>query len=625
MPTETIMTDAPAASLPPPPSSRLPRMVWFVSALAALIAVGAWAFHVTRLTNEAQRALVPTSTVWGMHACLVAAAAGLGGVSFALRTLLSRRQVLTALALVVAGWLACGIAPGISRIFFDEHIYMQIGQTIAHTGRAEGANYARAEYGKFEMYAPWTNKQPNGLPYLLSWIYRVAGVSDAASHFLNRALVGLAAAAIYLGLALVPWTLPRGAPLAAAALFIATPLVLWWGHTVATEPAAATTAAFAFFAVCVHARLRDRETAQGRPASALLLAAATAFAGYFRPESLLVFPVGAAVLWSTDDRFIEDLSAWAALAFAAALATPNLLHLWSVRTEDWGARDGHRFGFDFLGKNLHSNGGYFFNSQWFPVAGTLLALLGALWLLRRNRTAGVALGAWFALSWGIFVLFYAGGYYYGASSRYAVVSCAPVAIFMGIGVAGLFGRLRARPALAWAAGAALAINWAAAFHFVPTRGREAAEAVADSEFVAEASRALPDGSLVISPDPCMWLLQGRNAAQIFTLDGMIHSQLRELASQYPGGIYLHWSFWHNAEPVTARTSATLIAETHAMPFLRHDTQNYKLALFRLDTPEALAKFGGERVEDPHADRDLDLLLTAARAAAEKPAPEAAKK
>ena len=455
-----------------------------------------------------------------MHACVIAILAGLGGIGLPLVRILGRRRCLTALALAVTGYLACGLAPGTTRMFFNTYIYAQIGQTNADTGRAEAANYARVEYGQFEMYSPVVNKQPNGLPYLLSWVYRIAGVSDHNSHFLNRALVGLAAAGLYLALALVPWTLPAGAGLASALLFIFTPLVMWWGHTVAVEPTAAATTVLAFFAACVHARLRDPETAQGLPASGLLLAGATAFAVYFRPESLLVFPMVAAVLWSTDDRFIEDISAWGALALATALAAPNLVHLWSVRTENWGASDGRRFALDFIGKNLQSNGGYFIDARWFPLAGTVLAVAGALWLLGRNRTAGLALGTWFAFSWGTFIVFYAGGYYYGASSRYGVVSCAPVAVFMGIGLAAVYGVLRRRPVFFYGLAAGGLVNWVAAMHYVPTLSREAVEAQADVNFIAEIAPTLPGGAIVLTPDPCIWMLQGINASQIFTLDSM---------------------------------------------------------------------------------------------------------
>lgn len=607
-------------------SSRFTRIAWLVFAVIVLAATAGWAYRVASLPSiDEQRNAVPVSTVWGMHACLIAVLAGLGGTAWALIGILGRRRCVTALALVIVGYLACGLAPGTTRIFFDEHIYAQIGQTIAHTGRAESANYARVEYGQFEMYSPIVNKQPNGLPYLLSWIYRIAGVSDESSHFLNRALVGLTAAALYLGLALVPWQLPAGAGLATALLFILTPLVMWWGHTVAVEPTAAATTAFAFFAVCAHARLRDPETAQGLPASALMLAGATGFAVYFRPESLLVFPLVALVLWSTDDRFIEDLSAWGALALATALAAPNLVHLWSVRTENWGAHDGRRFSFDFVAKNFASNGGYFIDSHWFPIAGTLLAVAGALWLLGRNRTAGIALGSWFMLSWGIFVLFYAGGYYYGASSRYAVVSCAPVAVFMGIGGATLFGLLRRFPVLGGGLAACALINWVAAMHYVPTLSREAVEAQADVDFVAKMAPTLPGGAVVLSPDPCLWMLQGINSSQIFTLDEMVHTSMRELANQYPGGVYYHWSFWHNAEPDLAREGARLLAECNAVLLARNQSHAHKDALFRLDTPEALARFGGKPPAPPKRDTDLDKLLGQARAELAHPAPDSTAK
>jgi hypothetical protein len=588
-------------------------MAWLGIALAVLAVTAMWAHRVvSERTIDEQRNLVPVSTVWGMHACVVALIAGLGAVAVPVAKIMGRRRGLTALGVLVGGYLACGLAPQTTRILFDEHLYTQIGQTIAHTGRAEGANYARAEYGRFEMLSPWVNKQPNGLPYLLSWVFRIAGVSDRISHFLNRALVGLAAASIYLGLTLVPWILPTGAPLAAAVLFALTPLVMWWGHTVAVEPAAAATAAIAFLAACVHARLRDKESAQGLPASALLLAGATAFAVYFRPESLLVFPMVTAVLWSTDDRFIEDWSAWGALALSFALATPNLLHLWANRMEAWGAKDGRRFAFDFIGRNLNNNGGYFFDAKWFPLAGTVLALVGIGWLLARNRTAGMALGLWFILSWGIFVVFYAGGYYYGASSRYAVVSCAPVAIFMGVGLAGLFGALRKLPLLAFGLGGCGLISWVASMHYVPTLSREAMEAVADVNFVARTMPVLPSGSLVISPDPCLWLLQGGNSAQFFVIDQMVHEEMQELANQFPGGIYVHWGFWQNAEPSAAISTAKLLAETHATEVARAQAQTFKFAVFRIDTPEALARFGGKQPPRPRRNTDLDDRLAQAQ-------------
>ena len=277
---------------------------------------------------------------------------------------------------------------------------------------------------------------------------------------------------------------------------------------------------------------------------------------------------------------------------------------------------------DLVGKNFDSNAGYFVDATWFPIAGTLFAVVGVFWLLGRNRTAGLALGLWFTAAWGIFVLFYAGGYYYGASSRYGVVSAAPIAIFMGIGLAWLVQRLRKNHLALTGLAAVGVVNWASAFHYVPTLSREAVEAQADVNFVAEVAKTLPTGSLVISPDPCMWQLKDINASQFFVVEGLLRSEMRELANQYPGGVYMHWSFWHNAEPAVAQESAQFLVDYGATEFARITSHAYKLALYRIDTPVAFERFGG-RVPESNRDKvDLDHLLEQARARSRSTTPSA---
>ena len=394
----------------------------------------------------------------------------------------------------------------------------------------------------------------------------------------------------------------------------------------AVEPAAVATAVAVFFAACLHARWRNQETGEGSPASGAVLAAAAAFAAYFRPESLLVFPVAASLLWAADRRFLEDRTTWAALALSVALVLPTLLHLWSMHTEDWGATDGRRFDLSFLSKNLVSNAGYFVVQKWFPLGGTALALTGAGWLAWRNRWLGVSAGLWFLLSWGIFVLFYAGGYYYGASSRYALVSAAPVALFMGIGAAAAYGWSRRHPALLGGIAVAITLNWAAALHFVPTLGRESNQARADIDFVHEAAALLPTGSLVISTDPCIWNICGRNASQLYVLEGMLRTEMRELVRQYPGGIYLHWDYWVHAEQRFAKVWRDLVVDTRATVVYRKTHEDVKLVLFRLDTPYACEVFGGQykgdtsRINPDHLAAEALKAGTTPRA---EPGPKAA--
>jgi len=576
--------------------------VWLCFGVAAAAILTALAY-IAAHTEDEQRHLVPTMTVHAMNACLVLGFVGLAGIWKRLSAVLTRKTLLTAVGFLIGGYLVCGLAPKTNRIFFDEHIYMQIGQSIAYTGRAEAANYARAEYGSFEMYNAWINKQPNGHPYVLSLLYRITGVSSDVSFFVNRAWVGIAAAALYLGLALVPWALPRGSAVWAGALYCFTPLVIWWGHTVAVEPGAGGSAALAFCAACIFARLYDFSGSQKQsPADGLLLAGTMAFACYFRPESLLVYGMVAGVLWASDRRFALNSNVLATIAVAFTLTLPELMHVWSMHTEDWGARDGRRFASDFIPANLASNAGYFVNGQWFPIAGTVFLLAGLIYLFRKRASSALSLLVWLLPAWGIFILFYAGGYHYGASSRYGVVSCAPIAVGMGIGAASLWQLLRSRPAWLALVFSSCGLNWLTAMHYVPSISRESAEARADVDFVHRVAPTLPEGCLVVSCNPCMWTVEGRNSSQFFTIEDMMRTQLIELRNQYPGGIYIHWNFWDNVEPTLAADARNLIHDMQAETIISTTSQDHYLAILRADTPAAIAKFGGSSKPDTHIQR-----------------------
>ncbi len=330
--------------------------------------------------------------------------------------------------------------------------------------------------------------------------------------------------------------------------------------------------------------------------------------------------MAASLLWAADRKFLEDRTTWAAFALSLALVTPNLLQLWSVHTENWGATDGRRFDVAFLAKNLGANGGYFVQGKWFPLGGTVLALAGLAWTALCQRRLVLGLALWFLFSWGIFVLFYAGGYWYGASTRYAVVSAVPVALFAGIGAAALFALLRRQPPVLGLFGAALVMNWVSTMHYVPTRGRESNQARADIEFVREAAARLPTGALIISTDPCVWNMLGRNAAQFDDMENEVRTDLNQLVNQYPGGIYLHWDYWVNCESRFADPWRQLVLDTHATVVIRKNAEAVQFALFRLDTAYARSAMGGQGKIQGGPPIDVDKV--AADALAPQPPPKA---
>ena len=587
---------------------------WLAASLCALALVAVWALHTIKLDISTQRMVAEDSTAWGLNACVILGAAGLFGVIRPVLTSLGSRRLAQVLCVSLIAWLIAGAAPRTHRIFFDEEIYMQIGQTYAHTGRLAAASYARAEHGRFEYCNGELNKQPQGWPYVYGQAARIFGVSPRLGQELNRLSVAATAGLLCLALLLAPWRLPAGAPIAAGLAWALTPLVPWWGRTAAVEPMSAATVAAAFCAAVIYARLRASAPVRGNPAAGALLAASTAFAGYFRPESLLAFPLVAVVLWADEDDFVRDLVAWGALAFALALVAPNLAQLWSMRGENWGAVDGRRFNLDLVGDNLRANGGYFFLGREFPVAGTALALLGFGWLAARARSAAAVVAAWFAPSWGIFIFFYAGGYYYGASNRYALISAAPVAVAVGVGAAALLAWGRQRPAWFGLAAGVVVLSWSSAFSFVPYLGREAIEVQEEVEFVAQQAKTLPSGSLIISQVPSMWLIESRNATTWPNVADLAKGNLRELANQYPGGIFLHYGFWEHAEADRADIAARTIVDFRAKEVSRYSSHAMNFAIFRLDTPEGLARLGGPVPSSPaRREGELENALWRARA------------
>jgi hypothetical protein len=585
----------------------------FLVSLVALALSLYWLRGVLKLELGAQRELVVDAVAWGLNGCVVLGLGGIFSIFHLVRVWISQKMLLQAVILAAIALGSVNLAPRTHRIFFDEQIYMQIGQTYAHTGRLLWANYARAEHGEFEFYTGELNKQPQGWPYVYGQIARWTGVSPNLGQLINNIAVCAATVILFFALSFSPWRLPKYAPFMSALFFALTPMVAFWGNTAAVEPMAATSVTGVLLACMIYVRLRESAPISGHLGAALFLAAFAAFACYFRPESLFVFPFVAVVLWADEDDFVHDYMAWFSLLLALILILPNLAQLWAVRAEDWGASDGRRFDIDFFLNNLKSNGGYFLKGNEFPLTATLFSISGLIWSIYAARGVFFVLLAWLIPAWGTFLLFYAGGYHYGASNRFAVLSSAPVAIFAGIGAAFMLSFLSKRRALLGIMGGLTLINWSKAMVFVSSRGREAYEAQEESNYVAVTARDLPAGSLVISQVPSLWLINNRNSAAWWTISGLAESNLHELVNQYPGGIYIHYGYWENVEIPRADAVAKIILDFSAEEISRRPCFAMTFAIYKLNTSAALQKFGGRLPDTPaRRESDLDLSLERAR-------------
>ncbi len=450
----------------------------------------------------------------------------------------SRRTLLLLAATTLAGLvLLTGVVERTPRIFFDEQIYLSIGQNLADEHKAWMCSEGSTEYGSVVCHRGEYNKQPYGYPYLLSLVYRLAGVGEWAGWLVNN-----------LCFLLLPWTVyaasrllfdDRGAALWAALVATLIPQQLMWSNTAASE----TSAALMVLAAVVSALFFVRE----RSATALAwTVVTTSFALQFRPESILAVPLVAGVLLLLAPRELLRPRLLAAALAGLVLSAAILGHLVAVSGESWGAVDAPRMSADYFLDNLRTNGLFYLKNVRFPALYTVLALLGAVRGWRREVLVPIV---HFLLFWGIFLFFYAGSYDYGADVRYSLMSYPPLAILAGRGLAGLLALApQARRAEASRAAVALvAFNFLAFLPLVRAAGEESWAARSDVAIARQLRDQLPANSIVLTHNPNMFLVWGANAAQAsFGADeeGYVEDYL---APRYSGGVFFHWSYWCNVQ------------------------------------------------------------------------------
>lgn len=491
--------------------------------------------------------------------------------------------VLLALGLV----LVCLVAPRTNRIYFDEQIYQNIAQNIAWTGEAFLCNEGNAEHGEYRPFATEYNKQPNGHPYFTALLFRLLGVSELSSHIANYTAFLVGALSVFLIVLLLFQS--SAAALYACAFFMAMPMVVQWSATAAAEPSAAAFAALAMAAAALFIRARST-------ASLLLFATLLAIGVQFRPESLLLpLPAALLVLLVARRELLRPRLYGAAWLFVV-LALPMLLHMYAVRHESWGS-SGDRMAFNILWQNLPVNGTFYFQNVRFPVIFSLFALTGLV--TGRHWREKASIGLWFLLFWGIFLFFYAGSYNYGADVRFSLVSAVPLAVFSGLGAAWL-GKRQIPGLPPWTAAVSVAIFsfmlWISFLPLIRSVGEEAVDARLDVEYAREMAKSVPVDSIVLAHDPSMWLLWGRNSAQLSTVMHNKHHVDNDLFARYKGGVYVHWGFWCNVPDPGQNQFGHAVRRDYVLePVQAHDARGFTYALYRMypkgQKPNAPQRFG----------------------------------
>jgi dolichyl-phosphate-mannose-protein mannosyltransferase len=522
---------------------------WTAVSIAMVGIVATVSIWVARTSTGSLREQLKSLQPWSLDACvllgLVAAVSVINSVN---RDVFRRHASRVAILLAVGVALAALAAPRTNRIFYDEQIYQGVGQNIADVRLAQMCNDGNVEYGRLQCASGEYNKQPYGYPHALSLAYRAFGVHPGTAFAVNVVAMAMTICAVYflVGVAFRD----REAAWFAGLLIALMPEQLLWSATAAVEPTASLAAAVAVLCAVHYVR------SGGGPAR-LAVVVATAYAVQFRPESILILPVVAFVIWP---RLRVDLARphrWWAVVLFSCLVAVHIAHLFAVRHIDWGTT-GPRFSFRYIQSNLPVNGWFYWYDERFPVAFTVLGVAGLISVRRRRESWAMAM--YFLLFFTVGLVFYAGSYNYGADVRYSLMTYPPLAVLGGLGVAWL-----ARVSVQLATGprsrfatiglARAVITTLLLFQFlwyapvVRATTEEAWAARADVRFAQSFATEIPRNSYVLTHNPSMFHLWGVSAGQM-SLVTSNPEYLRLLAQRYSGGLYLHWNFWCNAQDAT---------------------------------------------------------------------------
>ncbi|MEO5331910.1 MAG: hypothetical protein H7839_07780 [Magnetococcus sp. YQC-5] len=466
------------------------------------------------------------------------------------------------------------MAPQVHRIYYDESIYLSIGQNLTHLNRAQTCHSGGEEYGLFRCEQWEYNKQPNGFPFLASVVFRIFGTSEYAVFYLNNLLLGVAGLSVLFLAYLISGGWRAG--LFSALLVILIPQNLHWYNTTAAEPSSAVTAALVVLTAFAYLRNKNAATLT-------LLTLLFAFAIQFRPESLLLGPL---VLLIVGRPALVFRKAFAAnILLFGVLTLPLWLHMELFRNHPWGST-GVPFSRDYFLANLNVNGWHFLTNREFPLLITILAFCGLAWPGPRWMERGV-LGIWFLLFWGVFLFFYAGSYHYGADVRYAIVCYLPLTVLGGLGAERIIHLLMQTTSfrhttLVGILTLLLVVSHMAFLPRVRAMTDEAWAARADYQYAQKMVAKVPPESLILTHNPNMFQLWGYHAAQMSVIQSNPHHLNQGLFPRYQGGIYLHYNFWCNVQDPVQNSFCKMALEQYDHEIIsEYREKDYRYTLYRL--------------------------------------------
>ncbi|MBF0555114.1 MAG: hypothetical protein HQK96_11265 [Nitrospirae bacterium] len=178
------------------------KTVWFVIAFICAAAIAALSVYVTKVDTSAIKLhLIKLIPLWlEINFALIVIAAAVNFKTFfsVFAGMEKSHKYYLAAIILFAFTSAYFIAPKVHRIFYDENIYLNIGQNMGYLGRASMCNDGDNTYGVYKCVDDYFNKQPYAYPFIMGLVFRIAGNSEDLGHLLNNLLFCVSAATVFL-------------------------------------------------------------------------------------------------------------------------------------------------------------------------------------------------------------------------------------------------------------------------------------------------------------------------------------------------------------------------------------------------------------------------------------------
>ncbi len=442
------------------------------------------------------------------------------------------------------------VVPHTHRVFFDEDLYLGVGNSIATEFKNILCNYGTPTH----CIDGILNKDPSGFPFLVAILFKIFGPSQQIAYDLSVFIGTLSIVILFLFV----YTMLRSKSISLLSAFLLsiTPVHIVWSGSTATEIYFMFFSLLSLLLLSIYVRKKDLF---------ILIAsvASLAYAVQTRPEGFIFVVIFALFILVSEkfSKIVRNGKVWFSVLVFSLLISAHMVHLIAVRNEDWGAPNGKKFGMAYFKSNFADNILFWLNGQKHPLVLSIFSIFGIVYLIfSRKRKFLLLILSWWVLYFLLFTSFYAGGVNSGGiGSRYVVIYLIPSLILGAYGLYS-FGK---KNIIRIVFIALILISLIPTWNFITVPDRQAQYARDMHKFVMDHMNEINSSCWVLTHNPSIFLVNGKNSLQ--TRFGGDSAVMNKIFSQSSCVLWLE--------------GAWCLFEPHKSGVCKYMHDNYNLTVF----------------------------------------------